>query len=117
MYIFELRKILLFKVHYDYIKNKYGNKSKLLFTDIDSLMYEIKSEDVYKGFNSNKKILDFSNYLTKSKYYNDSSKLVIDNMKYETAGVTIEEFVGLKPMMYLFLVQDNSDHKKMLLKK
>ena len=34
--------------HYDYIKNEYGNKSKLLLTDTDSLMYEIKTEDVYE---------------------------------------------------------------------
>ena len=38
----------MYEFHYDYIKNKYGSKSKLLLTDTDSLMYEIKTEDVYK---------------------------------------------------------------------
>ena len=33
-------------------------------------------------------------------------------MKDETAGVAIEEFVGLKPKMYLYLVDGNSEHKK-----
>ena len=42
MCILELRKVLMYKFHYDYGKNKYDNKSKLLFTDTDSLMYEIK---------------------------------------------------------------------------
>ena len=44
-------------------------------------------------------MFDFSNYLTKSKYYDDSKKLVIGKMKDETGGVAIEEFVGLKPKM------------------
>ena len=33
-------------------------------------------------------------------------------MKEEAAGAAIEEIVGLKPKMYLYLVDDNSDHKK-----
>ena len=33
-------------------------------------------------------------------------------MKDETAGVAIEEFIGLKPMMYLYLVDDNSESIK-----
>ena len=40
----------MYKFHYDYIKNKCGNNSRLLFTDTDSLMYEIKTEDVYEDF-------------------------------------------------------------------
>ena len=52
--------------NYDYIKNKYDNKSKLLFTDTDSLVYEIKTEDFYEDFSSNKEIFDFINYSTKS---------------------------------------------------
>ena len=57
MCILELSKVLMYEFHYDYIKNKYGNNSRLLFTDNDSLMYEIKTEDVYEGFSSNKKCL------------------------------------------------------------
>ena len=53
--------------HCDYIDNKYDNKSKLLFTDTGILTYEIKTEDVYEDFSSDKEILDFSNYSTKSK--------------------------------------------------
>ena len=63
----ELNKVLIDKFHYDDIKNKYDNKSKLLFTNTDSLMYEIKTEgvyeDVYKDFNSDKEIFDFSKIL------------------------------------------------------
>ena len=33
-------------------------------------------------------------------------------MKDESGGVAIEVFVGLKPIMYFFLVDDNSEHKK-----
>ena len=64
------------KFHYDHIKNKYYNKSKLLFTETDSLMFEDEGEDVYEDFMS---IFDFSNYSTKSKFDN-SNKLVIGKM-------------------------------------
>ena len=64
MCILELSKLLMNKFHYDYNKNKYDNKSKLLFTDTDSSMYEIKTEHVYEGFSSDKEMTDFSNYLT-----------------------------------------------------
>ena len=93
-------------------KNKYGNNSKLLFTYTDILMYETKTGDVYEDFSSNKELFDFSNYSTKSKYHDDSNKLVIAKMKNETAGVTIEKFIGLKAKMYSYLVDDNSQHKK-----
>ena len=112
MCILELSKVLMYEFHYDYIKNKYGNHSRLLFTDTDSLMYEIKTEDVYEDFNNDKEMLDFSNYSTKSKYYDNLEKLVVGKIKDETAGVAIEEFVGLKPKMYSYLVDDNSEHKK-----
>ena len=75
-------------------------------------MFENKTEDVCEDFTSDKEIFDFSNYSTKSRYYDDSNKLVIGKMKDETGGVTIEEFVGLKSKMYLLLSEDDIEHKK-----
>ena len=109
--ILELSKVLLYQFHCDYTKNKYDNKSKPLLTDIDSLMYEIKTEDVYEDFSDDKQIFDFSNFSAKSKFYDNSNELVITKMKDETGCVSIKEFVGLKPRMYPYLV-DNSHHKK-----
>ena len=112
MCILELSKVLMYEFHYDYIKSKYVNNSRLLFTDTDSLMYEIKTENVYEDFSHNKEMFDFSNYSNKSKYYNNSNKLVVAKMADETAGVAIKDFVGLKPKMYSNLVDDKSEHKK-----
>ena len=74
----------MYEFHYHYFKNKYGSNSVLSFTDTDSLMYEIKTENVDKDFSKNQKMFDLSNYLTKSKYYDDSNKLVVGEMKGET---------------------------------
>ena len=74
-------------------------------------MHEIKAEDIYEDFSSNKELFDFSNYLTKSNLYDNSNKLVIRKLKDETGGAAIEEFIGLKPQIYSLLV-DNSEHKK-----
>ena len=53
MCMLELSKVIMYDFHYDYIKNKYDKKSKLLFADTDSLIYEIKTENVYGNFSSN----------------------------------------------------------------
>ena len=57
-------------------------------------------------------MFNFCNYLTKSKHYDDSNKLVIGKMEDESGGVATKEFVDLKSKMYSFLVDDNSEHKK-----
>ena len=57
MCILELRKVLMYTFHYDYIKNKYGNNSRLLFIDTDSLMHEIKAEEIMKILVVTKKYL------------------------------------------------------------
>ena len=57
MYILNLNRALMYGLHYDYIKNKNGSKSTLLFTDIHSLLYEIKNEHVYEDFSKDKKCL------------------------------------------------------------
>ena len=99
MCILELSKALVYKFHFRYFKNKYGNNLRLLLTDADTLMYEIKTEDAYDNFSSDKEIIDFCNYSTKSKYY-DSNKLVMGKMKDQTADIATKEFVRLKPKMH-----------------
>ena len=59
-------------------------------------MCEIKTEEVYEDFSNDKEMFDFTNYSTKSKYYDKSRKLVTGKMNDESAGVAIEEFVGLE---------------------
>ena len=46
----DVNKVMIYEFHYDYIRNKYDNNSRILFTDTDSLMYEIKTEDVYEDY-------------------------------------------------------------------
>ena len=48
----------MYEFHYGYIKNKYGNNSRLLFTETNSLMYEIKTKNVYKDFSNDKEMID-----------------------------------------------------------
>ena len=59
----------MYELHYDYIKNEHGNKPTLLLADTDSLMYELKTKDILEDFSKDKKLFDFSNYSTKSKFY------------------------------------------------
>ena len=44
--------------HYNYIKNKYGDKTEMLLTDTASLMYKTKAENVYEDFYNNKELYD-----------------------------------------------------------
>ena len=90
----------------NYIKNKYGNKAKLLFTDTDSLTYEIEAEDVYKDFWNDKDKFDNSDYQESSPYFDETNKKVIGKFKDEAAGVPIVEFVGLRSKTYSY-IKDN----------
>ena len=68
----------------------------MLFTETDSLTYEIKSENVYEEFSKHKHLFDFSNYPEDSKFFDETYKKVIGKMKNEPEGKIIGEFVGLK---------------------
>ena len=90
--ILELSKSLMYEFHYNYIKNKFDDK--LLLTDTDSLVYEIKTEDVYEDFYLDKDLFDSSDYPVKSKFFDPKNKKVIGKMKDELKREIVDEFVG-----------------------
>ena len=111
MCILDLSKYLMYNFHYNFIKKKYGDRAKLLFTDTDSLCYQIFTDDVYEDFDQYRDEFDNSDYSKSSKYYFDTNKKVIGKMKDEAAGNIITSFVGLKSKMYSYLVETPDDIK------
>ena len=106
--VLELSKRLMYDLHYNFIKKKFG--AELLFTDTDSLIYEIKSENVYEEFFNWKDLLfDFSNYPKDSKFFDETNKKVIGKMKDEFGGVIVDKFLGLKSKMYSIKKNDGKE--------
>ena len=109
--ILDLSKTLIYDFHYNYIKHKYDNKAKLLFTDTDSLTYEIETTDVYLDFWNDKEKFDNSDYPENSPYFYKTNKKIIGKFKDESAGIPITEFVGLRSKMYSY-VKDNEQTER-----
>ena len=111
MCILDLSKTLMYDFHYNYIKSKYGDKARLLFTDTDSLTYEIEADDVYQDFWKDKHLFDNSDYSKDSPFHNNVNKKVIGKFKDEAAGMPIVEFVGLRSKMYSY-IKDNEQSSR-----
>ena len=111
MCILDLSKTMMYDFHHSYIKKRYGDKAKLLFTDTDSLTYEIEPEDVYNDFWNDKDKFDNSDYPKNSTYYDESNKKVIGKFKDEACSVPIIEFIGLKSKMYSYIKNNEKDGK------
>lgn len=113
----------MYDFHYNYIKDKYGDKAMLLFTDTDSLAYEIKTEDFYADIAGDiEKLFDTSEYpkehpsVIKAGFKVGVNKKVIGMFKDEASGKQIEEFVGLRAKLYSYKMFDptgkGEEHKK-----
>ena len=88
----------MYDFHYNFLKKDFD--TELLYTDTDSLAYEIKSEDVLEEFFKHKHLFDLSNYPKDSKVFDPVNEKVIGKMKDVSDGKINNEFVGLKSKMY-----------------
>ena len=100
----------MYQFHYDYFLKTFDNV-KLLFTDTDSLVYEIKNGNVSDQCFKDKELFDFIGYDENSIYYDHRNKKKLGKMKDEFNGNKIDEFVGLKSKTYS-LISNNMEMNK-----
>ena len=100
----------MYDFHYSFIKKQFD--AELLFTDTDSLTYEIKSEDVYEEFFKHKHMYDFSNFSKDPKFYGSQNEMVVGKMKVVNKGISINKFVGLKSKMHSMLLDDDRESSR-----
>ena len=113
--ILDLSKTIMYDFHYNYIKPMYKDKVKLLFTDTDSLMYEIETEDFFKDISGDvKDRFDTSDYPENhpSGIPTGINKKVLGMFKDEAMGKIIKEFVGLRAKLHSFKMDEGEESKK-----
>ncbi|GFU56798.1 uncharacterized protein NPIL_686831, partial [Nephila pilipes] len=93
MTILDLSKVLMYSFHYEYMKHRYDSKIKLMYTDTDSFIYEIKTDDFYSDMKDDLNLYDTSDY-DKNNVYNLPlvNKKVIGKMKDENKGNIMTEY-------------------------
>ena len=112
--ILDVSKVLMYEFHYDYIKPKYGEKAKLLFTDTDSLCYEIQTEDFFRDVSPDvERLFDTSGYPKNhlSGIQAGLNKKVIGLFKDEVGGKIISEFLGLRSKLYAYKMFEGPESK------
>ena len=115
MCILDLSKTLMYDFHYNYIKKKYGEKAKLLFTDTDSLACEIETEDFYKDISGDVRTNFDTSDIPKdhpSGIESGVNKKVIGMFKDECGGKIMQEFVGLRAKLYSYKMYEGDETKK-----
>ena len=96
---------------YATLKDWYGQKMRMLYTDTDSLIMQFFTNDLYKELldvPQLRRLFDFSeipaNHPSCLGTFGDPNKGKVGFFKDETKGNPITEFVALKPKMYSFKV-------------
>ena len=114
MSILDISKTLMYDFHYGYMKKKYGTRAELLFTDTDSLMYEIETDDFYEDIESDVKSKFDTNDFPEDHPtgIERCNKKVIGMMKDEAAGKIIKEFLGLRAKLYSFKIHEGKAGEK-----
>ena len=117
MTILDKSKILMYDFFYNHLKKQYGEKCELLYTDTDSLLLKIETEDVYKDIKANENFYDTSDYPKEHPLHSTVNKKVLGKMKDECEGIPISEYVGLRSKMYSVMTEGKSEKRIEKIKK
>lgn len=98
--ILELSKTVLYNFFYDVIKSKFGDNASLLYTDTDSLIIKIYTDNFYDFIVQNPEKFDTSNYKEGNKFHIPKSPSVLGNMKDEFPEDPIISFYGTGAKAY-----------------
>jgi hypothetical protein len=102
--VLDLSKLHMYGFHYDVIRSMYGARAKLLFTDTDSLCYELQTEDVFEDMARLRDHLDTSDYPKDHPLFSLKNAKVLGKFKDECSGISPKQFVGLRSKMYSLLL-------------
>ena len=113
--ILDISKLLMYNLHYNHFKPTYGDAAHLLYTDTDSLVYQIQTPNLFADcFAYRENVFDMSTLPSTSEYYDATQKDVPGLLKIETKGNIVTEFVALAPKMYSFTELDPTDQQRQL---
>ena len=115
MSILGIDKTLMYRFWYDYIWANYGDRAKLCYTDTDSFVIHIITEDFFEDISGDaERWFDTSNYVKNDKRSLPigKNKKVPGLFKDELGGKIIVEVVALRPKTWAYLMDDGSDKKK-----
>ena len=111
--ILDISKITMYEFWYEIIKSKYGSSAKLCYTDTDSFIINLKTEDFYKDISENViERFDTSNYIHDRPLPIGVNKKVLGLIKDKLGGGIITEFVALRPKAHSYKTEDNVVLKK-----
>ena len=107
MSILDLSKHLMYDFYYNQMKPLYGQKCSVLYTDTDSLLLDIETDNIYRDMAKHIDWYDTNDYPKDHYLHSTKNKKVLGKMKDECAGKPIIEYVGLRPKMYSIVTSDN----------
>lgn len=98
--ILDISKTVIYDFYYGFIKYKYGDNASLLYTDTDSLILEITTDNVYQDMGAHIELFDTSNYSEHNVHGMPRTLSIIGKMKDEYAGEPIKSFYGTAAKAY-----------------
>ncbi|KAK4886133.1 hypothetical protein RN001_002404 [Aquatica leii] len=119
MCILDISKTYLYNFHYEYMLKKFGHQNcRLLYTDTDSLIYNLYHNNIYDSIKTDFHMFDTSDYDEDNIFgISRLNKKVLGLMKDECSGRVMLEFVGIKSKLYSFKVQCDSSNTYEAVKK